>query len=92
MAVTCTSTIKPIDVANRIVSISADITNNTEPTHTIIVQNADISTPAKKAAVADIIWEKYLRKREKQIALDALQSEITQLQDNLNANIEGRSV
>ena len=92
MAITCESIITPIDVANKIVSISCDITYDTEPTHTVTIANADISTAQKKAIVADVVWAKYIKKRNEQIALDNIQPEIDQLETDLNNNIEGRTV
>jgi len=92
MAITCVSTITPIDVSKKIVRIEAAITNDDEPTHIVIIKNADISTGPKKAEVANIIWAKYVAKRNEQIAIDNIQSELDQLQTNLNTNIEGRSV
>ena len=92
MAITCVSSITPIDVANKIVSVSADITNDTEPTQTVTIQNADISTSEKKLLVADIIWQKYLVKRNKQLLLDSIQDEITTLEGQLESNIEGRTI
>ena len=92
MAITCESTITPIDIAKKIVKISANITKDAEPAYEVVVENADISTPEKKAAVADVIWKKYLFKRNQQIALDNIQPEINQLQNDLNSNIEGRAV
>lgn len=92
MAITCVSSIVPVDIANKIVSVSADITNDTEPTQTVTIQNADISTPAKKLLVADIIWQKYLTKRNKQLLLDIIQDEIATLEGQLNSNIEGRTI
>ena len=92
MAITCVSTITPIDVANKIVSVSAAITNDAEPTQTVTIKNADISTAPKKAAVADSIWQKYLAKRSEQLLLDSLQDEITTLEGQLNSDIEGRSI
>ena len=92
MAITCTSTITVVDIQDKIVSISADITNDTEPTFTVTVRNADISTAPKKALVAGVVWAKYIRKRNEWLALQNIQPEIDQLESDLNANIEGRTV
>ena len=92
MAITCESTITPIDIPNKIVRVEADITNNTEVTQHVVIQNADISTTPKKALVADILWAKYLYQRNKQLQLEAIQSEIDALEVQLNSNIEGRSI
>ena len=92
MAITCVSTITPIDIPHKIIRIEADITNDTEVTQHVIIQNADISTVPKKALVADILWNKYLYQRTKQLELEAIQDEVDALETQLNSNIEGRTV
>jgi len=92
MAITCVSTISPIDIPNKIVRVDADITNDTEVTQHVVIQNADISTAPKKVLVADILWAKYLYQRNKQLQLEAIQDEIDALESQLNSNIEGRTI
>lgn len=92
MAITCASMITPIDIPNKIVRVQADIANDAEPTFTVILENADISTAPNKALVANIVWAKYVKKRNNWLTLQNIQPEINQLETDLNNNIEGRSV
>ncbi len=92
MAITCVSKITPIDIPNKIVSVSCEITNDAEPMQTVTIRNADISDVPKKAAVADTIWAKYLKKRDEQLALNAIGPEIDQLETDLDTNIQGRTI
>ena len=90
MAITCVSTIIPINISNKIVRISADIAIDIGPTHTVIMENADISSGLKKAEAANIIWDKFLVIYNQQLAEEGIATEITDLQTSLNTNIEGR--
>ena len=92
MAITCLSTITVIDILNKIVRISADISVDSGPVHTIIMENADISTGPKEAEASGIIWNKFLFKYAEQLAQESIAQELLDLKTQLNANIEGRSL
>lgn len=91
MATVCVSTITPIDIPNKKVKVSADITVDLEPTITVVMEKADISTPQNKALVAGTIWDKFIVKRNKYLAEQGITQEITDLQDALNVNIAART-
>ena len=89
MARTCESTITPIDIAKKDVSVVAVITDTVvhENPVTVTVTRALIGTMAQKKAVADEIWTKYQSK----IAEDkAMADVLSALQNALNTNIEAR--
>ena len=94
MAITWEFTINPIDIPNRIVSVSAtrtdDSPTNPDPIYTVTLQNADISTAEKKAEALNVLWNKFLKKATKQIQLDIIESEITELEIQAKSNFEGR--
>ena len=92
MAHTCEPTITPLDIPSKIVRITADIAVDAGPTHTVILQAADISTPAKKAGVADTLWTKFLVKYAQQLAEEGIAEEIADLETALAADIEGRTI
>lgn len=82
--------ILPIDVPNRIVSITAtriDDTTIPPATCTVSMQSADISTQVKKTEAIDILWSKYLKKTARQILIDEL---IGNLETIAKINLEGR--
>lgn len=94
MAITWEFEIKPIDVPDRIVSVTAtrtdDAVENPDPVYTVSLQNADISTPEKKLEALDILWAKYEKKVAEQALLDSIASEISELEGNAKTNFEGR--
>jgi hypothetical protein len=91
MAVNCNSTITVLDIPNKIINIKADISVDAGPTHTVIVENGDMSTGPKKAELANIVWEKFLVKYNQQLAEEGIAQEVADLETALNTNIEGRT-
>ena len=92
MAVTCVTTITPIDIPNKKVRVSAVITNGGEPPITVTMEKVDISTPANKLEAADVCWEKFLVKRSAYLAEQNIAQEIADLQTALDNNIQGRTL
>ncbi len=92
MAIVCNSTITGIDIPNKIVRISANISVDDGPVHTVTMSKADISMPEKKAKCTGIIWAKFLIKHARQLEVDSVAQELTDLRDDLNANIAGRII
>lgn len=94
MAITWDFTITPIDVPNKIVSVSAtrvdDSPTEPEPPCTVIMQNADISTPQKKIEALDVLWAKYEKKVAEQAVQDSIADEISDLEASAKQNFEGR--
>jgi len=94
MAITWDFTITPIDVPNKIVSISATRTDDSptdpEPPYTVTMQNADISTGEKKTEALNALWAKYQKKVADQALIDSIADEIATLEDNAKNNFEGR--
>ena len=86
---TCLSTITPIDIDKKDVSIVAVITDievHDNPV-TVTVTRALMSKTTQTKVVADEIWTKYQGKiAENKAMADVL----SKLQDNLNVNIEAR--
>jgi len=86
--------ITPIDIPKRIVSISATRTDDSptdpDPIYNVTIQNADISTSAKKTETLNTLWNKYLKKRANQALLDSIADEINALEGAAKANFEGR--
>ncbi|MBN2591644.1 MAG: hypothetical protein JXA96_17390 [Sedimentisphaerales bacterium] len=92
MAISCDSTITVLDIPNKIINIKADISVDEGPTHTVIVENGDMSTGLKKAELANIVWDKFLVKYNQQLAEEGIADEITALETALNTNIEAREL
>jgi len=92
MAITWEFTIKPINIPNRIVSVSATRIDDTQPglIYTVTLQNADISTAEKKAEALDVLWAKYQKKVIEQTQFDIIEAEITTLTIQAKSNFEGR--
>jgi len=94
MAITWEFTIKPIDVPNRIVSVSATRTDdnitNPDPIYMVGLQNADISTSEKKMEALNSLWAKYLKKVADQTQLDIVNTEIELLETQAKLNFETR--
>ena len=92
MAIAWEFTITPIDVPNKIVSVSATRTDDEPESHqyTVVLQNADISTSAKKTEALDVLWAKYEKKVADQVVLDSIATEISELEDAAKTNFEGR--
>jgi hypothetical protein len=91
MAITWDVKITPLDVPNRIVGILAVATDSISGgVHNVMLQNADVSTSARKAEVLNIIWNKYLKKRADHALLDSIAPEIANLQIAAKTNLEGR--
>ena len=92
MAHTCEPTITPLDIPSKIVRITANISVDEGPVHTVVLQAADISTTAKKAEVANTLWSKFLVKYARQLAEEGIAEEIADLEVSLANNIEGRTI
>ncbi|KKN20060.1 hypothetical protein LCGC14_0939540 [marine sediment metagenome] len=94
MAIMWEFTITPIDIPNRIVSVSATRTDDSptdpDPTYTVSMQNADISTTAKKTEALNALWAKYEKQVAEQATLNIINAEIDTLQIAAKANFEGR--
>lgn len=94
MAITWEFTIEPIDIPNRVVSVSATRTDNAlvdpDPEYIVTLQNADISTTEKKAEALNVLWAKYERAVAKQAQLDTIEVEITALEAQAKISFEGR--
>lgn len=94
MAVSWEFTIEPINIPNKIVSVSAtrtdDAAENPDPTYTVTLRNADISTPEKRLEALNTLWAKYLKKVAENTALEAIQVEIDALEASAKTNFEGR--
>jgi len=94
MAITWEFVIEPIDVPNRIVSVTAtradDAAENPDPVYVVSLQNADISTTEKKLEALDVLWAKYLNKKAKQELLDSIAGEVEELEGLAKENFEGR--
>ena len=95
MAITWEFAITPIDVPNRIVSVKAvrtdDSLTDPDPSYTVTLQNADISTTVKKTEALNVLWAKYEKKVAEQAAMDVVNAEIDALEIAAKANFEGRS-
>lgn len=91
MAITWDVKITPIDIPNKIVSIRATRTDddltNPDPTYTVGMDSADISTQAKKNEALDILWAKYQTKAAKQTQTDTV---IGNLEAVAKTNLEAR--
>lgn len=87
-------TITPVDVSNKIVGVSATRTDDSptdpDPSHTVTMKNADISTSAKKVEALNVLWAKYEKKAAEQALLDSFASEIGELEASAKTNFEGR--
>jgi hypothetical protein len=97
MAITCSSTIEVLDVEKKILRITAEIQNDTEPVHTVVIENVDASgglDAAKKTEIANTVFNKFVAKRNYQLARAALDAQVASadLANALNNNIQGRSV
>lgn len=91
MAITCVSTITSVNRKNKTVKVAADITFDTDPTITVALENADVSTAQKKVDAANNIWNKFLVKHSEYLAQQTFSIELTDLEGTLNTNIEGRT-
>ena len=92
MARTCVSTITVLDIPNKLIKMSADISEDSGPVHTVVVENGDMSTGPKKTELANIVWNKYIVMYNKQLAEEAIAAEVATLEGSLNTNIEGRTL
>ena len=92
MAITCTPTIRPVNVAEKKVRVECLIAVDDAPDQIVIVEEADISTPQNKAEIANTIWKKFLVKHQQQANLDGIASELEALEAALKTNIEGRVI
>lgn len=94
MAITWTFSITPINVSEKIVSVTAVAHDDTPGVDDIQVRsaNADISSPAKKTESLNVLWAKYIKITEERIISDNLAEEIELLQTSAKANFEGRSL
>lgn len=92
MAISCLPTITVVDISKRIVKIVCVITVDETHSYTVSVENADISTSAKKTEAANSIWAKLLVMHQKRLAEDSVQAEIAALTLALKTNIEGRVI
>jgi hypothetical protein len=91
MAVSCASTVTVLDIPNKIVRVSADISVDAGPTHTVVLENADVSSVPKQAEAANIIWNKFLVMYAGQLAEEGIAAEMSALETQLKNNIEGRT-
>lgn len=94
MAITWVFTITPVDIPQKIVSVKAVRTDDTEeePEYTVTLQNADISTPEKKVEALNVLWDKFLVKKTLNAANEAIQTEIEALEASAKTNFEGREI
>jgi len=92
MAITCVPTITIMNIAEKKVKVECLITVDAGHIYSVVVQEADISTSAKKAEVANIIWAKLLVLHQKRLLEDGVATEIENLENILKKNIEGRAV
>ena len=76
MAVTWTCEIEAVDVANKLVRVTATRTDDTDPenvkTVTVSSESVDISTQEKKLAALDVLWAKYEAKVAKNDAIETV--------------------
>lgn len=94
MAFTWTVKITPIDIPKKIVSVNCTVidTADSDKEYTVLVANADISTAAKKTAVLNILWNKFVAKYQQEQLLKSIASEIATLETAAKTNLEGRSI
>ena len=92
MAIICEPTITVLNVAEKKVKVECLVTVDAGHIYTAIVQEADISTPAKKAEVANVIWAKLLVLHQNRLLEDGVATEIETLETDLKENIEGRAI
>jgi len=94
MAISWEFIIEPIDIPNRIVSVSATRTDDApidpDPVYTVTMLNTDISISEKKAEALGVLWAKYQKKVAEQAQLDIIETEIAELEAQAKVNFEGR--
>ena len=92
MAITWEVTIKPVKVAEQVVSISATASDSvTESEITVGIREADISTGPLKTEAINIIWSKYQRALASWTARNNVQIACDALELSAKTNLEGRS-
>jgi len=92
MAIGCIPTITVVDIPAKIVKIVCVISVDGGPAHTVILQNANISTAAKKTEAANTVWNKFLALRAIQLQIEGIAGELASLETALKTNIEGRTI
>ena len=94
MAITWEFEITPVDIPQKIVRVKAVRTDDmeVEPEYMVTLQNADISTPEKKAEALNVLWDKFLVKKAENAVLETIQTEIEALEATAKTNFEGREL
>lgn len=94
MAIAWEFTITPIDVPKRIVRVVAVRMDSALPglVYIVSLENADISTVAKKTAALNVLWAKYQQKLAYQQLLNSIAGEITTLEAQGKTDFEGREI
>lgn len=94
MAFEWTVKITPIDIPKRIVSVNCTVidTSDSNKEYAVSITNADISTAAKKIAVLNSLWSKFVVKYQQEQLLKSIASEISSLEAAAKSNLEGRTI
>lgn len=92
MAITCESKITIVRPDEKICRVETIITTDDEEPITVVIAEADLSTSEKRMLIPDIIWNKFITKRDAILYEAAIQPTLDSLEAALEINIEGRSV